>query len=135
VSKRSVLGAAVIAAFVLGLLLMVGSASAQTLTHPTWVSDSPATGTWILTNARAITDTTSNGLRAIECVATTETKFVAYWYRKGVGTDKRKWPVYGLGAADTCWTVPAGETRTYLFDKPWVQFIIVTSGNADFSGE
>jgi hypothetical protein len=75
------------------------------------------------------------GVRAIECTAITDTKFVAYSFIKGPGTDKRKWPIFGVGEGDTCYTVPSGETRTYLFDKPYVQFIIVTSGDAIFAGE
>jgi hypothetical protein len=122
------------------LLLMATGANAQSvsekpLTHPRWVADGPAVGQWLMTLSRAATDTSSDGLRAIECHADTETKFVAYWYRKGAGTDKRKWPILGVGPADTCYTIPAGETRTYTFDKPFVQFIIVTSGDAVFAGE
>jgi hypothetical protein len=122
------------------LLLMATGASAQSvadkpLTHPKWVADSPATGQWLLTLSRAATDTTSDGVRAIECHADTETKFVAYWYKRSAGTDRQKWAVQGVAAGDTCYTVPAGETRTYTFDKPFVQFIIVTSGDAVFAGE
>jgi hypothetical protein len=138
------LAAVTVAAFVLGLLLMVGSASAQTgaLSHPTWVCSAPATGAWIPTFNFSFTsaaDTSGlavlKGLRAIECVATTETKFTAYTYNRRAAVDKIKWPIYGPGAADTVYTVPAGETRTYLFDKPYVQFIIVKTGTANFSGE
>ncbi len=132
------LAAVVAAAFVVGLLLLVGSAQAQVqpaaATHPRWVADSPMTGTWIPTWNTAGTDTI-RGLRLIECVAYAETKFTAYYYRSGYVPHKVKWPLYGYAAKDTTYTVPAGETRTYLFDKPWVSYIIVTSGDADFSGE
>jgi hypothetical protein len=142
------LGAVVAAVFVVGLLLLAGSARAgdpPALTHPRWVADSPATGTWIKTWTQG-SDTatyfagddepkTISGVRAIECVANTETKFTAYWFRRGLAVQKVKWPLYGVAATDTTYTVPAGETRTYHFDKPYVQFIIIKSGDADFSGE
>lgn len=140
--RETILRAAVAALFVCGLLVMAGSALAddaiRPLTHPTWVADSPNAGVWIPTWTQS-SDTTGlttiKGIRAIECRADTETKFVAYWYKRGPGVDKVKWPIWGVAEGDTCWTVPAGETRTYTFEKPWVQFIIVTSGDADFSGE
>jgi len=134
--------------FVLGLVLMVVSAaSAQTtvlpLTHPKWVADSPATGvfipTWRCTQDQGQDLVAAGqqipGLRAIECVATTETKFVAWSWTTGAAPYLKKWPIFGVGEGDTCYTVPAGETRTYFFGKPWVHYIIVTSGDADFSGE
>lgn len=111
-------------------------------THPTWVAAAPASGslipTWTFTYASSA-DTTGlavlKGVRVIECVATTETKWCAYTYDRHYANDIRKWKIFGPTAADTVWTVPAGETRTYTFDKPWVQFIKVVSGTANFSGE
>ncbi len=132
------LAAVVAAAFVLGLLILAGSAQAQIQlgdsTHPRWVADSPFTGTWIPCWNTAGTDTL-RGVWLLECVATTETKFTAYYHRPAKLPHKVKWPIYGPTATDTTYTVPAGETRTYTFDKPWVSYIIIKSGDADFSGE
>jgi hypothetical protein len=129
------------AVLVVLLVFVATGALAQTgaLTHPRWVSDSPAAGQWIPTWTIAAADTGGvravPGVRAIECVAATETKFTAYWYVKGQGTDKRKWPIYGVAATDTTYTVQAGSSAIFRFDKPYVQFIIIKSGDADFSGE
>jgi hypothetical protein len=134
-----------IALLVVLLVFLATGAFAQSssvLTHPRWVADTPATGEWIPTWTQAAGDTLGqviSGISAIECVATTKTKFVAYSSKRrplpDIPKNRVKWPLFGVGAFDTCYTVPAGETRTYLFAKPFVQYIIVTSGDAIFSGE
>ena len=144
-SKRAWMSAAVAGSAMWLLLVLVGSAVAQVapLTHPKWVADTPNTGEFIQTwrctldqgAALVAAGQQIPGLRAIQCAADTETKFVAYSWTTGVAPYRRKWPIFGLADGDTCWTVPAGETHTYYFDKPWVHYIIVASGTAKFSGE
>ena len=83
---------------------------------------------------QAGTDTT-RGVSLIEVTAATETKFTAWWWRSGKLPHKVKWTLYGPAASDTMYIVPAGETRTFRFPKPWVSYLYLKSGDADFQGE
>lgn len=127
---------AVAAFFMLVLGLLVASASAQTIlaTNPKFVADSPSTGAWIPVWNTAGTDTTK-GVLLLEVKAETETKFTAWWWRSSKLPHKVKWALYGPAATDTTYTIPAGETRTYTFPKPGVQYLVIKSGDALFSGE
>lgn len=121
------------------MVLAVASASlaqpstVQEATYPRFVADSPASG-WIKCWNQAGTDTL-RGVGLLEVRADTETKFSCWYHRPTKVPHKVKWTVYGPAATDTVYTIAAGETRTFRFPKPFVQYIYLTSGDADFSGE
>lgn len=132
----------VVGAFVLGLLVMGSSASAQVgpASHPKWVARNPSAGlipTWTIAAADTAGRTVIPGVSLIECVATTETQFSCWSGKLRPVKSWTKWAIYspGVASTDTLYTVPAGETRTYRFDKPWVQYIYLKTGTATFSGE
>lgn len=135
--REKMILAAVAAMFVLGIALLVASSAlAQTpmATAPKFVADSPAAGAWIPVWNTAGTDTTK-GVMLLQVRATTDTKFTAWWWRSSKLPHKVKWALYGPAATDTTYTVLAGESQTYYFPKPGVQYLIVKSGTALFDGE
>lgn len=125
---------------VLGVLLVV-SAQAQTVsaTVPRWVAKAPATGSFIPAwKGYAAGDTlarASGALGLIQVYAVTETQFTAYYWRPGKVPHYVKQAVSGYAASDSCYTIPAGQTQTFLFPRPGVQYLLIKSGEANFSGE
>lgn len=119
------------------LLAIASSAHSQPLpegSSPKFTADSPTTGAWIATWNTAGTDTT-RGVSLLSVSADTETLFTAYWWRSTRLPHKVKWPLFGPTPGDTTYIVPAGQTMTFRWPKPWVSYIIVESGDATFQGE
>ena len=122
------------------MVLAVASASlaqpstVQEATYPRFVADSPASGSWIPCWNTAGTDTL-RGVGLLEVRAYTETKFSCWYHRPTKVPHKVKWPVYGPAASDTTYYVGAGQTLTFRFPKPWVQYLLVKEGDAIFQGE
>lgn len=121
------------AVFVLGLLLMAGSAFAQN--SPRWVSNAPDVGfvncapeTTLAGAARPL-----KGLSMLQVSADTETR-VSFW-----GTSGSTWvklaPIWGDAASDTVVVIPAGSTQSFWFPSPHLKGVYLTSGIANFSGE
>lgn len=138
-SKGEKICAVVAGLALVALLVFAGSARAQTGlpegSAPKFVAASATlTGSWIPCWNTAGTDTL-RGVALLSVSANTDTKFSCWWWRSAKLPHKVKWPVYGPAASDTTYFVGAGQTLTFRFPKPWVQYLLVKEGDAIFQGE
>lgn len=137
-SKGEKICAVVAGLALVALLVFAGSARAQTGlpegSAPKFVAASPSPDSWIPCWNTAGTDTL-RGVALLSVSANTDTRFSCWWWRSAKLPHKVKWPVYGPAASDTTYFVGAGQTLTFRFPKPWVQYLVVDYGDAIFQGE
>lgn len=111
--------------------VIVGIAKAAT--YPLWVANNPSTG------GVKVWDSVIGDykLSSIEVTATAnDVTFSAWSYDASRGTPWLKVsPVRGLAAGDTVITVPAGETRGYLFPMRVDLFYLNSGALSYWSGE
>ena len=130
------LRAAVVVAFVLGLLLMAGSSYAQAgaETAPKWVANAPATGFLPCYRTAA---SSQDGITSLQVTAVTDTRFSVWSYSTVWRKLKPEYWYASTPAAvtDSVITVLAGETQAFRFPSPRATALYLVSGEAYFSGE